>query len=285
MTSAFCDCSKRCLRRGLRTARVEYLQTAIDLARAAGEILTHYLTRDKQVEFKGRANLVTVADKESEALIIGGIRQRYPDHSILAEESGAHATQGESGIRWIIDPLDGTTNFAHQYPFFCVSIGVEENGRIICGAVYDPFRDELFSGSRGMGSFLNGEKLRVSDVDRLSNALLMTGFPYNLRDHIDVLMAHFRGFLLESQAVRRGGSAALDLCYLAAGRVDGFWEMNLQPWDTAAAGLIAEEAGARITDYQGNPFSVYKKEILASNGGIHEEMKAVLAAPPRGAGS
>ena len=173
---------------------MEYLQSAIDLARAAGEILAHYLKREKQVEFKGRANLVTVADKESEALIIGGIRRRYPTHSILAEESGAlnAAATGGSQIQWIIDPLDGTTNFAHQYPFYCVSIAVEEAGEVICGAVYDPFRDELFSGARGMGSFLNGERLQASDVDRLSHALVITGFPYNFRERIDLVMAQSR---------------------------------------------------------------------------------------------
>jgi myo-inositol-1(or 4)-monophosphatase len=261
--------------------RVEYLETAIDLARSAGEILKHYLPREKRIEFKGQANLVTIADKESEALIIGGIRNRYPTHNILAEESGAFsAGAGSGGIQWIIDPLDGTTNFAHQYPFYCVSIAVEEAGEVICGAVYDPFRDELFSGSRGMGSFLNGDRLEVSNVSQLSHALLLTGFPYNFRDRIDLIMAQFRSFLLESQAVRRGGSAALDLCYIAAGRCDGFWELSLNPWDTAAGGLIAREAGARITDFRGNPFSIYMKEILASNGGIHEEMQAVLASIP-----
>jgi myo-inositol-1(or 4)-monophosphatase len=256
---------------------VEYLQTAIDLARSAGEILTHYLKREKQVEFKGKANLVTIADKESEALLIGGIRERYPDHGILAEESGALAsTTGSGGVQWIIDPLDGTTNFAHQYPFYCVSIAVEEAGRVTCGAVYDPLRDELFGGARGMGSFLNGERLQVSSVDRLAEGLLLTGFPYNFRERIDEIMAQFRGFLMESQAVRRGGSAALDLCNIAAGRCDGFWELNLNPWDTAAGGLIAEEAGARITDFRGNPFSIYIKEVLASNGRIRPEMLAVL---------
>ncbi len=257
---------------------MEYLETAIDLARAAGDVLMHYLSRDKQIQFKGRANLVTIADKESEALIIGGIRNRYPSHDILAEESGALPSTAKSGVRWIIDPLDGTTNFAHQYPFYSVSIGVEEAGEIVCGAVYDPFREELFSGVRGHGAFLNGERIQTSDVDHLSHALIMTGFPYNFRDHIDQVMAQFRGFLLESQAVRRGGSAALDLCYVAAGRVDGFWELNLQPWDTAAGRVIAEEAGARITNFAGNPFSIYMKEILASNGRIHEEMQSVVQA-------
>src|SRR5215831_8697868 len=254
-----------------------YLKLAMDLAREAGEVLKHYATREKQVQFKGRANLVTIADKESEALIIRGIHQRFPEHAILAEETGViEPNQSSSEVRWIIDPLDGTTNFAHQYPFYCVSIAVEEHGVVTCGAVYDPCRDELFSASRGAGAFLNGEPLRVSDVDRLSHALLLTGFPYDFRERIEIPLGMFREFLKESQAVRRGGSAALDLCHMAAGRCDGFWELKLQPWDTAAGGVIAEEAGARITDFSGGPFSIYTKEILASNGRIHAEMQEVL---------
>jgi len=254
-----------------------YLELAIRLARDAGEVLKHYARREKQVQFKGRANLVTIADKESEALIIRGIHEQFPDHAILAEETGAieSATPG-NGVRWIIDPLDGTTNFAHQYPFYCVSIAVEEGGVVTCGAVYDPCRDELFSAARGNGATMNGETLRVSDVDRLSHALLLTGFPYDFREYIDVPVGQFRSFLLESQAVRRGGSAALDLCHMAAARCDGFWELKLQPWDTAAGSVIAEEAGARVTDFSGGPFSIYKKEILASNGRIHAEMAEVL---------
>jgi len=249
----------------------------VQLAREAGEILKHYASREKKVEFKGRANLVTIADRESEALIIRGIHRQFPEHAILAEETGAIESRSDSnGVRWIIDPLDGTTNFAHQYPFYCVSIAVEEHGAITCGAVYDPCRDELFTGARDAGAAMNGETLRVSDVDRLSHALLLTGFPYDFREYIDVPMRQFREFLLESQAVRRGGSAALDLCHMAAGRCDGFWELKLQPWDTAAGGVIAEEAGATVTDFSGGPHSIYMKEILASNGRIHGEMQDVL---------
>jgi myo-inositol-1(or 4)-monophosphatase len=252
---------------------VEFLDFSIQLARAAGEVLKRYMDREKQVELKGRANLVTAADKESEVLIIRAIHERYPDHAILAEESGA---SGAGRARWIIDPLDGTTNFAHQYPFFSVSIGLERNGEIVCGAVYDPCRDEMFSGARGMGSFLNGQRLRVSDVSPLAGALLLTGFSYGVREKIRVAMSQFEAFIIESQAVRRGGSAALDLCYLAGGRCDGFWELDLHPWDTAAGVVILEEAGGRVTDFKGGPYSVYMKEILASNGRIHEEMSGVL---------
>jgi myo-inositol-1(or 4)-monophosphatase len=253
---------------------VEYLQFAAELARAAGDVLKHYMSRDKQVELKGRANLVTIADKESEALIIQKIRERYPDHSILAEESGASGT-GKQG-RWIIDPLDGTTNFAHQYPFYCVSIGFEQRGTVLCGAVYDPHRDEMFTGSRGNGAYLNGQRLQVSDVEELSGGLLTTGFSYSFRKNVDLVMGHFRDFMLESQTVRRGGAAALDLCYVAMGRCDGFWEMDLHPWDTAAGLVILEEAGGRLSDFKGDAFSVYGREVVASNGGIHDEMVRVL---------
>jgi myo-inositol-1(or 4)-monophosphatase len=254
---------------------VDYLETAMDLCRAAGDILDYYAGREKLVEFKGQANLVTIADKKSEELIISGILDRYPSHSILAEESGV--TQPGATIQWIIDPLDGTTNFAHGYPFYCVSIAVEEMGEVRCGAVYDPVRQEMFTASRGGGAYCNGERLRVSDVHRLSQALLITGFPYNFRESLETIIDQFRNFLVASQAVRRGGSAALDLCYVAAGRLDGFWELNLQAWDTAAGRIILEEAGGRVTDFRGGPFSVYGKEILASNGLLHDEMLAALA--------
>jgi len=255
---------------------VEYLDFAVEVARAAGGILNHYAKREKFVELKGRANLVTAADKDSEALIISAIRNRYPEHDILAEESGSFSSMGFSNAKWVIDPLDGTTNYAHQYPFYCVSIALEQNGVVTCGVVYDPLRDELFTGSRDRGSFLNGERLSVSDARKLSDALLLTGFPYNLRDHLDRLVEQFQVFLYESQAVRRGGSAALDLCYLAAGRCDGFWELNLQPWDTAAGMVILEEAGGRVTDFKGNAFSIYLKELVASNALVHEEMLELL---------
>jgi myo-inositol-1(or 4)-monophosphatase len=252
---------------------VEYLDFAVELARDAGGVLKHYMDRDKHVELKGRANLVTVADKEAEARIIRRIRDQYPAHSILAEESGP--SEGNEA-KWIIDPLDGTTNFAHQYPFFCVSIAFELNGELICGAVYDPWRDEMFSAQRGKGSFMNGKRLRVSDADKVASALIMTGFSYGVREKMDAAISQFRAFLFESQAVRRGGSAALDLCYNAVGRVDGFWEMDLHPWDTAAGVVILEEAGGRVTDFSGGPFSVYGKQIIASNGRIHDEMVQIL---------
>ena len=255
---------------------MEYLEFAVELAREAGDVLKHYMERDKRVELKGQANLVTVADKESEALIIRRILDRYPSHAILAEESGTLGSRDTQASRWIIDPLDGTTNFAHQYPFFCVSIGFEQAGEVICGAVYDPCRDEMFSAGRGLGSFVNGRQLHVSNVDRLGSALVLTGFPYGVRQKMKAAMSQFEAYLFASQAVRRGGSAALDLCYIALGRCDGFWEMDLHPWDTAAGWVIVEEAGGTTTDFAGNPFSIYGKQIVASNGKIHEEMVGVL---------
>lgn len=253
---------------------MEYLEFASQLAREAGDVLKYYASREKKVEHKGRANLVTVADRESETLIIREIRSRYPNHTILAEESGLSEEAGQG--RWIIDPLDGTTNYAHQFPMFCVSIGFEYEGQILCGAVYDPVRDELFSGSRGGGAFVNGEPITVSDVERLEDGLLLTGFPYAFREKMEFPMGLFRSFLVASQAVRRAGAAALDLCYLAAGRCDGFWELDLNPWDTVAGVVIAEEAGARVTNFDGRNFSIYSKEILASNSLIHDEMIRVV---------
>ena len=255
---------------------MEYLDFAIELAREAGDVLKHYMGREKHVEFKGKANLVTAADKESEALVIRRILDRYPTHQILAEESGASGGNETAGDRWIIDPLDGTTNFAHQYPFFCVSIAFERAGQILCGAVYDPCRDEMFSGARGLGSFVNGQRLSVSNVEKLDQALVLTGFPYGVRQKMKTAMSQFEAFLFHSQAVRRGGSAALDLCYIALGRCDGFWEMDLHPWDTAAGLVILEEAGGQVTDFAGHPFSIYGKQIVASNGKIHGEMVDVL---------
>jgi len=257
---------------------VEYLDFAVELARAGGDVLKHYLSREKSVELKGRANLVTIADKESESVIIDRIRKRYPHHAILAEESGASGPTDAVEGKWIIDPLDGTTNFAHQYPFFSVSIGFEQAGDVLCGAVFDPWRDEMFSAARGLGSFMNSTHIQVSDIEALRSALIMTGFPYGFRDKLRQVMAYFEAFLIESQAVRRGGSAALDLCYAAMGRVDGFWEVDLLPWDTAAGMVILEEAGGRLTNFSGRKFSVYDRQMVASNGRVHEEMLRVLGA-------
>jgi myo-inositol-1(or 4)-monophosphatase len=258
---------------------VEYLDFAVETARAAGEILSHYASREKHVEFKGRANLVTVADKESEALIVNAIQNRFPDHSILAEESGAVDGRevGSSGGRWIVDPLDGTTNYAHQFPMYSVSIGFELDGVLRCGVVFDPVRNEMFSGNLGHGAWLNGEPITASSVDHLKHGLLLTGFPYGFRSRIEEALELFEGFLVRSQAVRRAGSAALDLCYVAMGRADGFWELDLNPWDTAAGIVILTEAGGRVSDFSGGEFAIDGKAILASNGRIHNEMIVAIA--------
>lgn len=251
---------------------MERLDFAIGLAREAGDVLRFYAAREKSVEFKGRGNLVTIADRESERLIVGEIRSRYPDDSILAEESGLDGRAAVSAARWIVDPLDGTTNYAHGFPFYCVSIAFERNGAVECGAVYDPVRDETFSAAHGEGARLNGQPIRVSTVKDLGQSLLCTGFPYRFREKTDEALGLFRTFLVASQAVRRAGAAALDLCYVAAGRLDGFWELDLEPWDTAAGVVILEEATGRVTDFRGGSYSVRDKEILASNGRVHDAM-------------
>jgi myo-inositol-1(or 4)-monophosphatase len=213
-------------------------------------------------------------DLLSEKVIVSEIRKRYPDHSLLAEEKTD--LQENSPYRWIIDPLDGTTNYAHGFPVFSVSIALEKAGEVILGVVYDPTRDELFVGKKGKGTRLNGRKVHVSSTPKLSESLLATGFPYDLRESPADNFDHFRNFALRVHAVRRAGSAALDLCYVAAGRFDGFWEMKLGPWDLAAGGLMVREAGGKITDFLGNPISLDGKYVVASNGKIHRQMVQIL---------
>ncbi|HEX9756971.1 MAG TPA: inositol monophosphatase family protein [Nitrospiria bacterium] len=252
----------------------EYLKTASEVAQRAGKLLMNYLGKDLKIGYKGVINLITEADQKSEETIVQYLRAKYPDHQILAEEGKGVKTP--SSWKWIIDPLDGTTNFAHGFPSFCVSIGLEVDEKIQVGVVYDPVRSHLFSAERGKGSFLNGEKLGVSSIQSLSESLLVTGFAYDARFSDENNFDHFIHFTRCCQGVRRTGSAALDLCYVALGCFDGFWELKLSPWDTAAGSLIAEEAGAKVSDFKGNPFSIYMKEILASNGKIHQEMIQVL---------
>lgn len=255
------------------------LNFAIQIAREAGGILIDRLGRALQVFQKGDIDLVTEADLASEKLLIERINSHYPRHRILAEESGASegvgAVPGEGEWRWIIDPLDGTTNYAHGYPCFCVSIGVERAGRIEMGVVYDPTRDELFAAERGRGATMNERRVRVSAVEDLNRAMLCTGFPYNVRERPD-FARDFTNFTLQAQAVRRDGSAALDLAYVACGRFDGFWENGLNPWDVAAGLLLIEEAGGRVTDFRGGPLDIYTPKVLASNGLLHEAMLRVL---------
>jgi myo-inositol-1(or 4)-monophosphatase len=252
------------------------LELAIEAALDAGRFLKMNVGKVKTVEHKQgqETNLVTEIDKGAEERIIRKIKQRYGDHDFLGEESGS--AQSTSEYKWIIDPLDGTTNYTHGLPIFCVSIGLEVRGELALGVVYDPNLDELFKAEKGKGAFLNGRPIRVSRTDKLIESLVVTGFPYDVRTNADRLVRHFANFLKEAQAVRRLGSAALDLCYVAAGRFDGFWEASLNPWDMAAGVLILEEAGGKFTDLRGFPSTIYKKELLATNGLIHGRMVDVL---------
>jgi myo-inositol-1(or 4)-monophosphatase len=249
---------------------------AIELAREAGAVLREGYGRAHVPERKGRIDLVTEYDRRSERLLLERIGQRFPDHAVLAEESGAHDRAG-SPARWIVDPLDGTTNFAHNYPFFCVSIAVEVGGRLAAGAVFDPVREEMFATARGDGATLNGVSIRVSDIERVEDALLVTGFPYDVREHPERSLPAFHAFLTRAQGIRRDGSAALNACYTALGRFDGFWEIHLSPWDMAAGALMVLEAGGLVTDYAGEPFRIEGGQILAANPGLHREMMKVLA--------
>jgi myo-inositol-1(or 4)-monophosphatase len=253
------------------------LNFAIQTAREAGKILADKFGRALRVTNKGDIDLVTEADIAAERLIVERIRSHHPRHAILTEESGDVVSLGDagSGYKWVIDPLDGTTNYAHGYPVFCVSVALEHEGRVVLGVVYDPTRDELFAAERGEGATLNGRSLRVSETDELNGALLCTGFPYDVRDRGD-FARHFRNFIMRAQSVRRDGAAALDLAYVAAGRFDAFYEEGLRPWDVAAGVLLVEEAGGRVTHYDGSPFRIYTPPIAASNGLIHEAMLEVL---------
>ena len=248
---------------------------AVEAARAAGQLLRAHFGRPHRVEHKGEIDLVTALDHEAEALIVGRLRAAFPDHAIVAEEGSGGGVDGAH--RWLVDPLDGTTNYAHGYPCFAVSIAYEQAGRVVLGVVYDPLRDELFVGEAGGGATLNGQPLRVSTTDRLLQSLLITGFPYD-RARFPAALSLWNALIERAQALRRDGSAALDLCYVAAGRADGFWERPLQPWDMAAGALLVAEAGGRVSSYGGGPPDVYSHEIVASNGLIHAELLAAIAA-------
>jgi myo-inositol-1(or 4)-monophosphatase len=255
------------------------LNFAIQTARDAGRLLAERFGRTLQITNKSELDLVTESDLASERLIIDRIKTYHPRHAILAEESGASAPrEHEQGSewRWIIDPLDGTTNYSHGYPCFCVSMGLERDGKMEVGVIYDPLRDELFTAERGQGASLNGRRIQVSATPNLSGALLCTGFPYDVRERSE-FARHFTNFIMNAQGVRRDGAAALDLAYVASGRFDGFWEEGLKPWDVAAGVLMVEEAGGRVSNYAGEPFSIYTPPIVASNGLVHEQMMRVLS--------
>jgi len=254
--------------------RDEFLEAAKAAAREAGRLLRENVDKRGEIMFKGAVDLVTHFDRKSQEMIFRRLSAAFPGHGFLAEEG--LSLPGTSGCRWIIDPIDGTTNFAHTFPIFCVSIALEQKGEVVGGVVYDPMRDELFEAVRGRGAFLNGARVRVSDIPELGKALLATGFPYDVRTSSFNNVREFNAFIVRAQAVRRCGSAALDLCYVACGRFDGFWELKLKPWDVAAGALIIEEAGGRVSDFEGRTFDPFNQQALASNGLIHEEMRAVL---------
>jgi myo-inositol-1(or 4)-monophosphatase len=246
------------------------------LARQAGEILRAGYGKNHQVTYKGEIDLVTEIDRQSETFLLSEIHRQYPLHAVVAEESGGIA--GQASYKWYIDPLDGTVNFAHGIPIFSVSIAYAQNGSIILGVVYDPLRDECFSAQAGKGAWLNGKSIHISHAQELEQSLLVTGFPYDIRTNPQTNLDLFTKFSLISQGVRRLGSAALDLCYVATGRFDGYWEMRLSPWDLAAGALIAQESGARVSDLKGGQdFLQPPYSILAATPGVHTQMLQVIS--------
>lgn len=253
---------------------MEYLDLAKKAALSAGDVLLNYLGRIDTYELKSQKNLLTEADTASEKLIKSVVKDSFPSHDILAEESGLE--ENDSDYLWLIDPLDGTTNFAHAYPFFSVSIGLKVKGELAIGVVYDPVKKELFSAEADRGAYLNDKKITVSNVDDLEYAHLVTGFVHSHDWMIEQNLRHFCNFIHSAQAVRRDGSAALDLCYVACGRFDGFWELGLNPWDTAAGVLIVREAGGKVTNFSGQNFQLESADMLSSNSRLHNKMMDVL---------
>jgi len=256
---------------------MEFLPHIQQIAREAGDLLMEHFGK-VDIEYKGEVDVVTAADRESEKLIVERLTKLWPDHDLMGEE-GARRTSG-SDNRWYIDPLDGTTNFAHGYPVFCVSIALERRGELIAGTVYDPTRREMFAAEKGAGSFLNDRAMRVSKTGRLAEGLIATGFPSQKR-HKNPNIHFYHHITLQTHGVRRAGSAAMDLAYTAAGRYDGYWEFNLNPWDTAAGVLLVREAGGVVSDLDGGAFDIASKEVVASNGKLHpallHELQAVMA--------
>ncbi len=251
------------------TANFEFVPRMSEIAREAGGLLMGYFHRRVKIEYKGEADLVTEADRASEKLILERIRAQWPSHEVIGEEGTKIETGGD--YRWYVDPLDGTTNFAHSFPVFCVSLGLAFQGKRKAAVLYDPTRDELFAAERDKGAFLNGQKIEVSKVSKLAQSLVSTGFPSHKR-HKNPNIYFYHQLTLRSHGVRRAGSAALDLASVACGRYDGFWEFNLNAWDTAAGILIVEEAGGKVTGFQGQDLAITDRDVLASNGLIHAEL-------------
>ncbi|HEX2966588.1 MAG TPA: inositol monophosphatase family protein [Syntrophorhabdaceae bacterium] len=252
----------------------DLLKFAVRCAMESGRIQRKYYEKEFAIHHKGEINLVTDVDLACQDRIVRLIRKKFPDDNIISEEQSNRFEA--DGNRWIIDPLDGTTNFAHGYPFFCTSIAYEVKGKVVLGVIYNPIFRELFVSERGKGAYLNGRRIHVSRTDELKKSLLTTGFPYDVATSKDNNIDHFVHFLFEAQAIRRDGSAALNLCYTACGRFDGFWEMKLNPWDIAAGALMVEEAGGQVSGIVGKKLNYYKGEIVASNGIIHKKMLKVL---------
>ena len=243
-----------------------YLETAVEIAREAGALLAHYFERRIGFELKGEHDLVTEADRTSEKLIVERLRTYFPSHSIVAEEGGGN--EGTSQFRWYVDPLDGTTNFAHGFPVFNVTLGLEQAGELIAGVVFDPTRQEMFTAERGSGAYLNNRRIRVSTVKRLEDSLVATGFP-SRRRHENINVHFYYQLAMLTHGVRRAGAAAIDLAYVACGRLDGFWEFGLNPWDMAAGALLIAEAGGICSDMKGGAMNVRGAHLLADNGLLH----------------
>jgi len=253
----------------------QFLSTAIEAVVRAGDLQIAKFGTGVRVEKKGEIDLVTEVDLEVERMFRAMIAERFPDHDVLAEELGAHANRG-ARHRWVFDPLDGTTNFAHGVPIFCASLALEIDGRAVVAAVYDPNREELFTAEAGVGSWMNGERLKVSTKSTVLESMLVTGFPYNIHEKADEFLKVFGDVLKQARAVRRLGSAAIDICWVAAGRMEGFWEASLKPWDTRAAALILEEAAGTVTGMDGKSWIPEDGHILATNGLIHDEVLKIL---------
>jgi len=245
-----------------------YLETAVEIAREAGALLANLFEKRIGFELKGDFDLVTAADRASEKLVVERISTHFPSHSIVAEEGGGHESGGE--FRWYVDPLDGTTNFAHGYPLFNVTLALEKAGQLIAGVIYDPIRQEMFAAELGGGAYLNNRRVNVSKVERLADSLLITGFP-SYKRHLSINVHFFHQAAMATHGVRRSGTAALDLAWVAAGRADGFWEFGLKPWDMAAGILLVEEAGGRCSDMRGDARLLKGLHLVATNGRIHDE--------------
>ena len=258
---------------------VNYLETAVEIAREAGALLAHHFERRIGYELKGDYDLVTEADRASEQLVVDRLRSYFPSHSVLGEEGGLREASSE--YHWYVDPLDGTTNFAHGYPMFNVTLALEHASEMLCGVIFDPIRQEMFTAERGSGAFLNGRRIHTSRAARLEEALLATGFPSRKR-HENVNVHFFHQVAMVTHGVRRGGSAAIDLAYVACGRLDGFWEFGLNPWDMAAGLLLVMEAGGRVSDMKGCPADVRGSNIAVSNGLLHDSLLALFAEVFRG---